>query len=128
MSDSIDTRDMLTILKDGISRGIRVFNVRSKEAYDTLKIKNSIRQLRIKRRDAVLEMGNAIYRSYKHKGDISVDSAVEKCAEIERIEGEIAACEEELRIVHLNAGKALGDVKALASPRGPEGPPGVNSD
>lgn len=117
MSEILDTRDMLSMVKDGIHRGLRIVNIRSKEAYDALKIKNNIRRLARRRRDTVLDMGNAIYRSYKHKGSINGDNIQARCAEIEWIEGEIEEWEEKLRLVHLNAEKALGSVKALAKPR-----------
>lgn len=117
MAEIMDTRDILNRFKDGLNKGLRIVNIRSKEAYDTLKIKNSIRQLARRRRDTVLDMGNAIYRSYKHKGSINGESIQARCAEIERIEGEIEDWEEKLRLVHLNARKALGSVRALAKPR-----------
>ena len=114
--DASDTKGMLDAVKGGISRGLRIVNIRSREAYDTLKIKNKIRELSTKRRNAVLDMGNSIYRSYKHKGQISVDVAREKCEGIERIDAEIVSCEEELDLIHSSAQKALGSLKALSRP------------
>lgn len=64
-----------------------------------------------------MDMGNAVYRSYKHKGAVNGESIHAKCAEIEGIEAEMEDWEERLRLVHLNAGKALGNVMALAKPR-----------
>lgn len=119
--DPSDTKGMFDVVRGSISKGLRIVNIRSKEAYDTLKIKNKIRELNTKRRNAVLDMGNSIYRSYKHKGQISVDVAREKCEGIERIDAEIVSCEEELDLIHSNAQKALGSLKALSSPdNGPE--------
>lgn len=114
--DASDTKGMLGVVKDGISRGLRVVNIRSREAYDTLKIKNKMRELGARRRNAMLDMGNSIYRSYKHKGQISVDVAREKCEGIERIDAEIVSCEEELDLIHSSAQKALGSLKALSGP------------
>jgi len=114
--DITDTKGMFDTVRVGISKGIRIVNIRSREAYDALRIKNRIRELNARRQNAVLDMGNSIYRSYKHKGQISVDVAREKCEAIERIDAEIISCEEELMLIHSNAQKALGSLKALTGP------------
>jgi hypothetical protein len=117
MSYERDDRDLLTMFKDGINKGLRVINIRSKEAYDTLKIKNTIRQLERRKRDAVYDMGASVYRTFKHTGKIVEDTVAARCADIDRIESEIEVWREDLNLVHLNARKALGSVMALASPR-----------
>ncbi len=116
MADIMDTRDLYSRLKSGVNKGLRIVNIRSKEAYGTILIKNQLRSLKKKRRDCTLDMGNTIYRSYKYKGEVNQDSIKVKCAEIESIELEMDKCEEELRLVHLNAQKELGSLKALAKP------------
>ena len=116
MSDVLDTRELYVRIKSGVNRGLKIVNIRSKEAYGTIMLKNRLRALKNKRRDYTLDMGNAIYRSYKYKGEINEDNVKAKCAEIENIEREMDKCEEELRLVHLNAQKALGNIKALAKP------------
>lgn len=113
----IDTRDILSRLKDGLNTGLRVVNIRSKEAYDSIKIKNEIRGLRKRRSRKVFDMGSTIYRTYKHKGNVNEDIIMEKCSEIEGIENSIADWENKLELVHLNARKALGSLKALSKPR-----------
>lgn len=117
MSETIDSRDMLSKFKDGLNKGLRIVNIRSKEAYDALKIKNSIRQLNKKRANAIFDMGNSIYRSYKHKGAVNGDNIESKCSAIEEIEKEIEEWEEKLTLVHEEANKALGSVKALEKPK-----------
>lgn len=112
-----EERDLLTIFKDGISQGLRVLNIRSKEAYDTLKIKNTIRQLERRRREAVYDLGASVYRTFKHTGKVVEDTVAARCADIDRIESEIEGWNENLELVHMNAQKALGSVKALAKPR-----------
>ena len=112
----IDTRDILSKLKDGLTTGLRVVNIRSKEAYDSIKIKNEIRGLRKLRSRKVFDMGGTIYRTYKHKGNVNEEIIMEKCSEIEGIENSIADWEKKLEIVHLNAKKALGSLKALSKP------------
>jgi len=117
MSEMSEAQYFFSKIKEGLNRGIRIVNVRSKEAYDTVLIKNRIRSLKKRRTDSVLEMGNMICRTFKYKGKINQDIIETKCADIENIEREIEKCEEELKIIHLNAEKALGSVKALVKPR-----------
>lgn len=116
MSEMSEAQYFYNKLKEGLNRGIRIVNVRSKEAYDTVLIKNRIRSLKKRRTDSVLEMGNMIYRTFKYKGKINQDIIETKCADIESIEREIERCEDELKIIHLDADKALGSVKALVKP------------
>lgn len=117
MSEMSEAQYFYNKLKEGLNRGIRIVNVRSKEAYDTVLIKNRIRSLKKRRTDSVLEMGNMIYRTFKYKGKINQDIIETKCADIESIEREIERCEDELKIIHLDADKALGSVKALVKSR-----------
>ncbi len=117
MSEMSEAQYFYNKLKEGLNRGIRIVNVRSKEAYETVLIRNRIRSLKKRRTDSVLEMGNLIYRTFKYKGKINQDLVETKCADIESIEREIEKCEEELKIVHLDADKALGSVKALVKPK-----------
>ncbi|MCZ6468449.1 MAG: hypothetical protein O7C70_02840 [Candidatus Dadabacteria bacterium] len=116
MSEMSEAQYFFNKFKEGLNRGIRIVNVRSKEAYDTVLIRNRIRSLKKRRTDSVLEMGNMIYRTFKYKGRINQDTVKTKCADIENIEREIEKCEEELNIIHINADKALGSVKALVKP------------
>lgn len=116
MSEMSEAQYFYNKLKEGLNRGIRIVNVRSKEAYDTVLIKNRIRSLKKRRTDSVLEMGNMIYRTFKYKGKINQDIIETKCADVESIEREIEKCEDELKIIHLDADKALGSVKALVKP------------
>jgi len=117
MSEMSEAQYFFNKFKEGLNRGIRIVNIRSKEAYDTVLIKNRIRSLKKRRTDSVLEMGNIIYRTFKYKSKINYDIVETKCADIESIEREIEKCEDELKIIHLNAEKALGNVKALVKPR-----------
>ena len=116
MADILDTREFYSRLKSGVNKGLRIVNIRSKEAYGSIIIKSRLRSLKKTRRDTTLEMGNTIYRSFKYKGEINQDSIKAKCAEIENIEREMDKWEEELRLVHVEAQKVLGSLKALAKP------------
>jgi len=116
MSEMSETKYLFNKFKDGVNRGLRILNVRSKEAYDTVLIRNRIRSLRNRRSDSVLEMGNMLYRTFKYKGIINSEIVETKCKDIESIEKEIEKCEQELEFIHINADKALGSVKALVKP------------
>jgi len=89
MSEMSEAQYIFNKFKEGLNRGIRIVNVRSKEAYDTVLIRNRIRSLKKRRTDSVLEMGNMIYRTFKYKGRINQDTVETKCADIENIEREI---------------------------------------
>jgi len=116
MSEMSETKYLFNKFKDGVNRGLRILNVRSKEAYDAVLIRNRIRSLRKRRSDSVLEMGNMLYRTFKYKGIINSEIVETKCKDIESIEKEIEKCEQELEVLHINADKALGSVKALVKP------------
>lgn len=116
MSEISEASYFYNKFKDGLNRGIKILNVRSKEAYDVMIIKNRIRTLNKRRTASVLEMGNMIYRTFKYKGAINQEIIEAKCKDIENIEREIETSEQELELVHLNADKSLGSVKALVKP------------
>ena len=116
MSEMSETKYLFNKFKAGVNRGLRILNVRSKEAYDTVLIRNRIRSLRKRRSDSVLEMGNMLYRTFKYEGIINSEIVETKCKDIESIEKEIEKCEQELEFIHINADKALGSVKALVKP------------
>lgn len=116
MSEMSEAKYLLNKFKEGLNRGLKILNVRSKEAYDTVLIRNRIRSLRKRRSETVLEMGNMLYRTYKYKGIINQEIVESKCVDIENIEKEIEKSEQELQFIHLNADKALGSVKALVKP------------
>ena len=117
MSYESEDRDLLTIFKDGLGKGLRVLNIRSKEAYDTLRIKNAMRLLERRKRQAIFDMGAALYRTYKHTGKVVEETVAAKSADIDKIESEIEQRRQELENVHTNAEKALGSLKALARPK-----------
>lgn len=117
MSEVSEARYIFNKFKEGVNRGLKIFNVRSKEAYDTVVVRSRIRNLRKRREETALDMGNTIYRTYKYKGTINQETIRSKCTDIENIEKEIEKCEKELELIHLNADKALGSVRALVKPK-----------
>ncbi len=116
MAEVNETSDLFTKLRDGLNKGLRIVNIRSKEAYETLKIKNQIQKLAKKRRRNIEDVGNAVYRMFKHNNKFNEESIRLKCKDISTIEDEIEGREEELRMVHLSAQKELGNLKSLAKP------------
>lgn len=100
----------------GITTGLRTVNIRSREAYETLRIKNRIRSLEKERKANTDELGRMIYRQYKYTGSFNEEGIREKCRQVESIEDEIEEWEEELMLVHENARKELGELKAISKP------------
>lgn len=116
MAEINETSDLFAKLRYGLNKGLRIVNIRSKEAYETLKIKNQIQKLRKKRRRNIEDVGNAVYRMFKHNNKFNEEILTSKCMDISSVEDEIEERQEELRVVHLNAQKDLGNLKQLAKP------------
>lgn len=108
--------DILAKIKSGINKGLRVVNIRSKEAYDTLKVKNKIQSHKRKKSAELRELGEFVYKMFKTRDEFDVDSIKSKCTQTALIEQEISDYEEELRLVHENASKELGKIKAITKP------------
>jgi predicted nuclease with TOPRIM domain len=117
MADNFDSSDLLTRIKEGMNKGIRVVNIRSKAFYETVKIKNQIQSLKKQKRSALEDLGNSVYRVFKNKNSFDEESIRAKCTEVEKIEDKIEESEEQLRLVHENAQKELGQLKAIAKPK-----------
>ena len=115
-SDEQEYKDLLTVVKEGLHKGLRVVNIRSKEMYDTVKIKNKIQSHRKNRKRNVNDLGETVFKMYKHNDSFEENEIKNKCNELAKIEREILNFEEELKHVHLNAQKELGKLKAISKP------------
>jgi len=116
MSGNIENNNILTTIKTSLGKGIRIINIRSKEVYGVVKIKNKIRQNRIKMKQYTSELGEVVYKMYKLKDSFDVESLKAKCTEIIKTEQEIQDFEEELKALHINAQTELGKLKAISKP------------
>ena len=116
MSDHNENGDILSVLKNSISKGLRVVNIRSKEAYGTVRIKNKISSNNKKQSKAVHQLGESVYKMFKLKDSFDNESLRNKCVEIAKIEQEHVDLEEELRVLHENALYELGKLKAISKP------------
>lgn len=116
MSGKIENNDILTTIKTSLGKGIRIINIRSKEVYGVIKIKNKIQQNRRKIKKYTSELGEAVYKMYKLKDSFDVESLKAKCTEIIKTEQEIHDFEEELKVLHINAQTELGKLKAISKP------------
>ena len=116
MSDHNENGDILSVLKNSISKGLRVVNIRSKEAYGTVRLKNKISSNKKKQSKAVHQLGESVYKMFKLKDSFDNESLRNKCVEIAKIEQEQADLEEELRVLHENALYELGKLKAISKP------------
>ena len=118
MSDySYDERDALTKIKMGLDKGIRVVSIRTKEVYDTVVIKNRLQSKNKYLKKEKNLIGESVYQMFKVKDKFDVDQIRAKCVEIAKIEQEISDMHEELKLVHYNAQKKLGELKAIAKPK-----------
>lgn len=108
--------DILSKLKSGINKGLRVVNIRSREAYDAVRIKNRIQAHKRKKSKEIKEVGEFVYNMFKTRDELDTDSIKSKCVGIARTDQEISDFEEELRLTHENAKKELGRLKAISKP------------
>ena len=116
MEEDFQSADLMGKLRIGITKGLRIVNVRSKEAYDVLKIKNEIGGKEKYKKNLIQDLGNAVLRIYKHKGNFSEESIKSKCTQLLDVEKEIEELGEKIKLVHENALKELGKLKALGKP------------
>ena len=116
MEEDFGSADLLGKLKIGLSRGLRIVNVRSKEAYDVIKIRNEIGGKEKNKRKLIQDLGNSVFRIYKHKGSFNEESIKAKCDQLVELEDEIEELNREISLVHENALKELGKLKALSKP------------
>lgn len=116
MEQDMQSADLMGKLKIGITRGLRIVNVRSKEAYDVLKIRNEIGGKEKYKKKLFQDLGSSVFRLYKHKGSISEESVKTKCGQLADLENEIEELNERIKLVHENALKELGRLKALSKP------------
>ena len=117
MSDNLQHEgDFITKIKGGLNKGLRVVNIRSREFLDAVKIKNKIGSHKKKKKQVISEVGEAVYKMFVQKNQFDEERIREKCREVSRVEQEIKDFEEELEIVHTNARKELGKLKAISKP------------
>lgn len=108
--------DIMSKIRSGVNKGLRVVNIRSKEAYDTVRIKNKIQSHKRKKTREMKEVGEFVYNMFKTRDELDTDSIKNKCVGVARTDQEISDFEEELRLTHENAKKELGKLKAISKP------------
>lgn len=116
MSDKVEYEDFFTKVKSGLNKGLRVVNIRSREVLDTVKIKNRIGSQKKKKRNALTDVGESVYKMFVQRDQFNEDRIREKCREVAKIDQQIKDLEEELEVVHTNARKELGRLKAISKP------------
>ncbi len=116
MSDNFEDNDILTMIKNSLDRGIRVINIKSKEVYGVVRVKNKIQGNRRRIKRYTSELGEAAYKMYKLRDSFDLENLKAKCTEIIKAEQEIQDFEEELKALHINAQTELGKLKAISKP------------
>lgn len=109
--------DLLDKVKHGVDRGILTISVKSREMFDTVKVKNRIGDIKRKRRNALEDLGNSVYRMFRNNKSFDQDRVQEKCETIAGLDGQIEEHNEQLRLIRLRAEESLGGQKALQKPK-----------
>lgn len=116
MSDKTENEDFVTKVKTGLNKGLRVVNIRSREVLDTVKIKKKISSGKKKKRQALADVGESVYKMFVQRDQFNEERLREKCREVAKVDQEIKDLEDELEVVHTNAQKELGKLKAISKP------------
>lgn len=116
MEEDIASADLMGKLRIGLSKGLRIVNVRSKEAYVVIKIRNEISGKEKHKKRLIQDLGQSVFRLYKHKESFNEDSIKSKCNQLSDLENEIEELNKQINLVHENALKELGKLKALSKP------------
>lgn len=119
MSDSekVQDGDFITKVKESLNKGLRVVNIRSKEVYESVKIKKKISSHNSNRDKQISELGETVYKMFSQRGEFNEEKVREACRQVARTEQEIKDFEDELEMVHQNAKKELGKLKAISKPK-----------
>ena len=64
----------------------------------------------------IQELGQSVFRLYKHKESFNEEGIKSKCSQLTDLESEIEELNKEINLVHENALKELGKLKALSKP------------
>ncbi len=116
MREEISHQGFLSMVKDRLNKGLRIVNIRSRETVDALKVKRNIVSSRKKRGRLILELGEFTFSMFQQKGEFDEAQLRDKCKEIARIDQEISDLEKQLELIHENARKQLGELKAISKP------------
>jgi hypothetical protein len=109
--------DLFDKVKQGVDKGILIVSVRSKEAFDTVKLKSQIGDLRRRRRNALEDLGNAVYEMFRSDKSFDEEKIGAKCEMIAGLDGQIRGYEEQLMLIHIRAEETLSRPKALQKPK-----------
>ena len=109
--------DFFDKMRYGVDRGILIVSVRSRELVNSVKIKNHLGELRRKKRNALEDLGSAVYGMFQNGRSFDEDKVGTQCELITELDRQIAEREEELRLTHVRAQEALKDMKALHKPK-----------
>lgn len=106
--------DFFDKIKQGVGKGITTVSVKSKEVFETTKLKGQIGTLQGQKREALEELGNIVYNLFLKGGFDEERINKGKCEAIAGLDRQIKEKEEELRQIHLKAEEALGRPKAIS--------------
>ena len=94
-------------VKQGVSQGITIVTIKSKEAIETTKVKSQLATLRNQMKDAMYELGNIVY-TMSNNDNYDLERIKNKCIAIGKLEKQIKDKENELDHIHTRAREELG--------------------
>lgn len=116
MSNGVGNDDFFAKVKSGLNKGLRVVNIRSREVFDTVKIKKQIGSAKKDKKKVLTEVGESVYKMFVHKDQFNEEAIREKCREVAKADQRLKDLEQELEVIHENAQRELGKLKAISKP------------
>lgn len=96
--------DMLDKIMGGVDKYIVAAGIVAGEFAETARIKADIYSIKKKRDQALLEIGEAVYRMYL-KDSFDMNRVADKCRYVSNLDGEMKEREHEAKDVHKSSGK-----------------------
>lgn len=96
-------------VKQELEKGISNVSIRSKEVLEDIKIKKQVEHLEEQINTSLRELGQAVYAMFR-ANLYHQEEMMQKCDSIAGLEQQLQEKKEELSLIHLHAGAALGKV------------------
>lgn len=100
-------------MRQSIGRGMVTVGAKSKAMIETTKIKGQIGMIQEQKKSALEELGNIVYATFL-KGGFDEERLKNKCEAVRALDAQVKDKEEELRRIHLEAQKVLGNPMIIA--------------
>ncbi len=94
-------------VKQEIEKGISNVSIRSKEVLEDIKIKKQVENLEEQINTSLRELGQTVYAMFR-ANLFNQEEIIQKCDSIAGLEHQLQEKKDELSLIHLQAGTALG--------------------